>query len=159
MTELMKRYEAETGERATFVYVEKDSEGREKPTNITTGGFDAWVMGEAERLNEENAQLKAQLKEQTVEKFQEIIRTQCDEISALKAQLTWRTVSEKPEKDGIYLIRRVDLDAELMLFRDNKWWFFDDELFQYLEFDFDIMANRFKPTHWLPIPPAPEETQ
>jgi hypothetical protein len=78
------------------------------------------------------------------------------ENAKLREQLRWRPVSEKPEKEGIYLIRRVDLDAELMLYRGGKWWFFDDELFQYLEFDFDIMANKFKPTHWLPIPPAPE---
>ena len=40
----------------------------------------------------------------TIEKFQEIIRNQCDEISSMKAQLTWRPVTQKPEKAGKYFV-------------------------------------------------------
>ena len=76
----------------------------------------------------------------TIEKFQEIIRTQCDEISALKAQLTWRSVSEKPEKEGWYFVLcsvACDVLESVALYKNGKW---DDE-------------NVWK---WLPIPPAPE---
>ncbi len=149
MTELMKN---KVDPRKIF----EETEHMPYYDGVGVSRFNAFRDEYVEWLEAKFDEMKLQLTDQTLEKFQEIIRNQCDEISALKAQLTWRPVSEKPEKDGIYLIRRVYLDAELMLYRGGKWWFFDDELFQYLEFDFDIMANKFKPTHWLPIPPAQE---
>ena len=80
----------------------------------------------------------------TIEKFQEIIRCQCDEISALKAQLTWRPVSEKPEKADYYLVKTLNF-----IFKA----YFDGEKFV------KVIDQRFVgllATHWLPIPPAQE---
>jgi hypothetical protein len=64
MTELMKRYEAETGCSSTTIW---------RGEIVASGKYIEW--------------LEAQLTEQTLEKFLEIIRTQCDEISALKAKV------------------------------------------------------------------------
>ena len=85
----------------------------------------------------------------TIEKFQEIIRNQCDEISALKAQLTWRPVSEKPEKIDYYLIRRGS----------GSIWFkayFDGERFRKV---IDQKLVAVIGTHWLPIPPPEGDKQ
>ena len=81
MTELMKRYEAETG------------------NEVQSDAFAQHEIWEYIRW------LESQLTDQTLEKFQEIIRNQCDEISALKAQLTWRPVSKGlPEEAGLYFV-------------------------------------------------------
>ena len=70
-----------------------------------------------------------------------------DEISALKAQLTWRSVSDElpsVEKDGDAVIARLkDLDEGLVQFVVvSTVWFVDKYESWY--------------SHWLPIPPAPE---
>ena len=128
MTELMKRYEAETGERATFVYTWEDSEGNEKHGDITTGGFDVWAIREAERLNEEN--------------------------SKLKEQLTWRPVSEKPKENvdvEVCDMSKPSLDERepvIAYYEKGKWIC----LFPY---NYDVYAY-ITPTHWRYIPPAPE---
>lgn len=80
----------------------------------------------------------------TIEKFQEIIRNQCDEISELKAQLTWRPVSEKPKERGYYLVKTLNF-----VFKAN----FDGEEFRKVV---DQKLVGLIATHWLPIPPAPE---
>ena len=122
MTELMKRYERETGKSST---------------QTITDGLDIWHYEYIEWLEAKV------LDGETIEKFQEIIRTQCDEISALKEQLRWRPVSEKPEKDGMYLAKvrlyegRETLTTKIVHFNGEQfpWWDVDN---------------------WLPIPPAPE---
>jgi len=113
----MKRYEAETGEKATFVYIEKDIEGNEKHVDITTGGFDVWAVEEAELLNEEN--------------------------SKLKAQLTWRPVSEKPERADVYFVEAKPYTG--CESKNITTAYFDGESFLW----HDVVR-------WLPIPPAPE---
>lgn len=85
----------------------------------------------------------------TIEKFQEIIRTQCDEISALKAQLTWRPVTQKPEKDGEYFAKHDASDEPSVLsYKDGVWIFFDYDIAE------NVITN--PPLYWLPIPPAGE---
>ena len=123
MNELMKRYEAETGKSST---------------QTITDGLDIWHYEYIEWLEAKV------LNGETIEKFQEIIRTQCDEISALKAQLTWRPVSEKPEKADMYFaevrpyLGNVDVVATTVYFGGERFLGFDDVI------------------RWLPIPPAPE---
>lgn len=59
-------------------------------------------------------------------------------------KLTWRPVSEKPEKADYYLVRRGSI------------WFkayFDGERFRKVV---DQKLVAVIGTHWLPIPPAPE---
>ena len=126
MTELMKRYEAETG------------------NEVQSDAFAQHEIWEYIRW------LESQLAEQTLEKFQEIIRNQCDEISALKAQLTWRPVSEKPkENDEDYFTRSAEGEVVKMRYHDGMFFIWDDEVSMYfLPMD--------KPKYWLPIPPAPE---
>ena len=80
MTELMKQYIKETGES---IQIRGTLMGR---------NYVAWLEAQV-------------LDGKTIEKFQEIIRNQCDEISSLKAQLTWRPVSEKPEKADMYFVK------------------------------------------------------
>lgn len=80
---------------------------------------------------------------ETVEKFQEIIRTQCDEISELKAQLRWRPVSEKPDKAGVYFVEgKPYTGCESTIITTA---YFDGEIFLW-----------YVVVRWLPIPPAPE---
>jgi len=120
MTEMMERYEAERGGIMPC--------GMEIPGGfIYSKEYVTW--------------LEDQLTEQTLEKFQEIIRNQCDEISALKEQLRWRLVSEKPEKDGWYLCKVLYVNDTI----GEETVHFDGERF--------VFSNVVK---WLPIPPAPE---
>ena len=80
---------------------------------------------------------------ETVEKFQEIIRTQCDEISELKAQLRWRPVSEKPDKAGVYFVEgKPYTGCESTIITTA---YFDGEIFLW-----------YVVVRWLPIPPAPD---
>ena len=140
MTELMKRYEAETG------------------NEVQSDAFAQHEIWEYIRW------LESQLAEQTLEKFQEIIRNQCDEISALKAQLTWRPVSEKPEiSDKYYVIRKgfAITFRDICLFMDGEWCVnrvseeHGGEYWQPIEKD-----NTCPVVLWFPapiIPPAPEK--
>ena len=70
-----------------------------------------------------------------------------DEISALKAQLTWRSVSDvlpSVEKDGDAIIGRLkDVDESLVQVNcvSTIWFLLNYESWY---------------THWLPIPPAPD---
>ena len=69
------------------------------------------------------------------------------ENAHLKAQLTWRPVSEKPEKIDYYLIRRGSI------------WFkayFDGERFRKV---IDQKLVAVIGTHWLPIPPPEGDKQ
>ena len=121
MTELMKRYEAERGGIMPC--------GMEIPGGfIYSKEYVSWLEAKV-------------LDGKTIEKFQEIIRSQCDEISALKAKLTWRLVSEKPEKDGWYLCKTQYADDTFGV----ETVFFNGKNFIYSR----VIA-------WLPIPPAPE---
>ena len=79
---------------------------------------------------------------QSVEKFQEIITKQCDEISELKDQLTWRSVSEKPEEGQF-------------IFGYNEKTKCFDVLFFY-NGGFYLRGIAVSITHWLPIPQAPD---
>jgi len=160
MTELMKRYEAETGKSST---------------QTITDGLDIWHYEYIEWLEAKV------LDGEIIEKFQKIIRTQCDEISALKAQLTWRPVSEKPEKGqeviisyvdcyghrinvlGSY-VRRFDEEAEpaddedIMEYSDEKdEYYLKEGWYEHTTHsDYDCWLLHEKIDKWLPIPPAPE---
>lgn len=127
MTELMKRYEAETGHNAFLTYGITQA--------ICYPTYVEW--------------LEEQLSNQTVEKFQEIIRNQCDEISALKAQLTWRPVDYPPKVDGEYLCRWEGPGRFIALYKNKTWLVWDDELEEHVEL-------KYLPYMYLPIPPAPE---
>ena len=118
MTELMKQYEKETG------------------NEVQSDAFAQHEIWEYIRW------LEFQLTDQTLEKFQEIIRTQCDEISALKAQLTWRPVSEKPEKKEFYLVKTPSF-----IFKA----YFDGEKYKKVV---DEKLVTVPAIYWLPIPPA-----
>ena len=159
MTELMKRYEAETGKSST---------------QTITDGLDIWHYEYIAWL--ENQVLDGK----TIEKFQEIIRNQCDEISALKAQLTWRPVSEKPEEGQEVIISYVDCYGNRVLSmgsyvsRFNESAEYDDDsVCEYCEekdeyyllegwyestnnSEYDSWLLKEKVDMWLPIPPAPE---
>jgi hypothetical protein len=130
MTELMKRYEAETG------------------NEVQSNAFAQHEIWEYIRW------LESQLTEQTLEKFQEIIRNQCDEISALKDQLTWRPVSEKPKENmnvEVCDMSKSSLDERepvIAYYEKGKWVC----VFPY---NYDVYAY-ITPTHWRYIPPAPE---
>ena len=124
MTELMKRYEAETGKNAS----DELYSGSMK-LYMPSNDYIQWLES------------KAKCNYETVEKFQEIIRNQCDEISALKEQLRWRLVSERPEKDGWYLCKVLYVNDTI----GEETVHFDGERF--------VFSNVVK---WLPIPPAPE---
>ena len=125
MTELMKRYEAETGHNAFLTYGITQA--------ICYPTYVEW--------------LEEQLSNQTVGKFQEIIRNQCDEISALKSQLTWRPVSEKP-KEGQIVFAMIPTGWVVAQYLDGG--FYVDDGFTFGDFISGV-------SHWLPIPSAPEE--
>ena len=64
------------------------------------------------------------------------------ENAQLKAQLTWRPVSEKPDKDGWYLCKIEYVDDIIV----EETVFFNREHF--------VSSDVIK---WLPIPPEPED--
>lgn len=74
----------------------------------------------------------------------------------LKDQLRWRPVSEKPEKDGLYLCLFEDPNNTpiICFFKKGKWleWIRDDYYGKtgWMNISDDL------PILWLPIPPAPE---
>lgn len=70
----------------------------------------------------------------------------------LKAQLRWRPVSEKPEKEGMYFARWHD-DSQPVVLRYIKyvWFRYDYELGDY--------ASVIEPKWWLPIPPQGEHDE
>ena len=135
MTELMKRYEAETGKvmsRLMEIFADADKHSKEELINVMT---ELYMYG----LHLENQVLDGK----TIEKFQEIIRNQCDEISALKAQLTWRPVTQKPEKADMYFVKaRPYTGCESTMI---KTAYFDGE-----QFPWDDIVS------WLPITTALE---
>ena len=136
MTDLMKRYEAETGKvmsRLMEIFADAEKHSKEELINVMT---ELYMYG----LHLE-AQLTGVLGNKTIEKFQEIIRSQCDEISALKAQLTWRPVTQRPRKEGWYLCKVHYVNDTI----GEETVHFDGENF--------VFGNV---SHWLPIPPAPE---
>ena len=113
MTELMKRYEAETDEIATWSWHNKE---------FVTDDVLEWASEKIQALDVENAQLKA--------------------------QLTWRPVSEKPENDDWVTLRRnVNGKTD-----DEQVWFY--HLMDVKEWE--GLVKTLGATHWLPIPPAPE---
>jgi len=67
------------------------------------------------------------------------------ENTQLKAQLSWRPVSDPPKEDGFYLI--VSLDLRLGVCTGTSW---------YRGKEFINIGPHEEVTHWLPIPPAPE---
>ena len=100
MTELMKRYEAETGCSSTTIW---------RGEIVASGKYIEW----------------------------------------LEAQLTWRPVSEKPEKDGEYFAKHDTSDEPSVLsYKDGVWLFFDYDIAE------NVITN--PPLYWLPIPPAPK---
>mgnify|MGYP000951586686 CR=1 FL=1 len=157
MTELMKQYEKDTGCSSTTIW---------RGEIVASGKYIEW--------------LESKLTEQTLEKFLEIIRTQCDEISALKDQLTWRPVSEKPEKGQEVIISYVDCYGNRVLSmgsyvsRFNESAEYDDDsVCEYCEekdeyyllegwyestnnSEYDSWLLKEKVDMWLPIPPAGE---
>ena len=131
MTELMKRYEAETGESSTTIW---------RGEIVASGKYIEW--------------LESKLTEQTLEKFLEIIRTQCDEISALKAQLTWRLVSEPPKEN--VEVEACDMSKPSLDEREPVIAYYEKgEWICVFPYNFDVYAY-ITPTHWRYIPPAPE---
>jgi len=82
-TELMLRYETETGNEATFSYSGSDGYISFPWSDKDTRGFIDWCKDEASRLYLENTELQR--------------------------QLTWRdAVGDPPEEDGFYLIKSID---------------------------------------------------
>ena len=67
-TEMMKRYEAETGNESFYVY----EDAYTLPTDTYAEEYIEWL------------EAKANISDEAIEAFQKIIRNQCDEISALK---------------------------------------------------------------------------
>ena len=72
-----------------------------------------------------------------------------DENAKLKDQLTWRPVSEKPEKDGEYLVKDSWF-CEVLKYEKDKWHRWDVEV---CEWFIEIL---YGDEEWLPIPPAQE---
>lgn len=125
MTELMKRYLKETGES---IQIRGTLMGR---------NYVAWLETKV-------------LDEKTIEKFQEIIRNQCDEISALKDQLRWRPVSEKPEKEQYFLANPSQADRDLIINACPR-------TYQFLgECSWEKFVQSRGIVRWFPVPPAPE---
>jgi hypothetical protein len=83
-----------------------------------------------------------------IESAKRLIRLLQAENTQLKAQLTWRPVSEKPEKDDWVTLRRnVNGKTD-----DEQVWFY--HLMDVKEWE--LLVKTLGATHWFPIPPAPE---
>ena len=109
-TEMMKRYESETGKQSAIVKFMAGGQALEQKSYPKLGPY-VYSM---------------------------------DYIQWLEAQLTWRPVSEKPERMGMYLAEvrpymgNVDVIVTTVYFNGESFLGYDDVV------------------RWLPIPPAPE---
>ena len=147
MTAMMKRYEEKTGKPAI---------------HWTAFGFEI----SQEYLDVIEA--KANISDEAIKAFQKIIRNQCDEISELKDQLTWRPVSEElPEKEkpvypkpwrnrryNPYIVTDGH-EARFAFFAEvskDKWWFVNPHNHHEIK---NVVAWK-DASLGLPIPPAPE---
>jgi hypothetical protein len=118
MTELMKRYEGERVERDVIKYFEDMSPKQQ----VVRAFYVHCLFQEFKKL-------------EAINKW-------------LESQLTWRPVSEKPEKDDWVTLRRnVNGKTD-----DEQVWFY--HLMDVKEWEW--LVKTLGATHWLPIPPAPE---
>lgn len=69
-----------------------------------------------------------------------------EEVYALKAQLTWRPVSEKPKEGQIVFVM---VSTGWFVAQYIRGGFYVDDGFTFGDFISGV-------SHWLPIPPAPE---
>ena len=145
-TEMMKRYEAETDEIATWSWHNKEF--------VTDDVLD-WAWEKIQKLQAENAKLKA--------------------------QLTWRPASELPEKDQIVIAtylngygkrRRVSAvyvrqyeeeagdDDELCVeyCEEQDEWYLKEGWYELIDnWDYSLVAIvEGVVDYWMPMPPAPE---
>ena len=133
---------------------------------------DGW-FGEYSRIAEcmnthSELEAKANISDEAIKAFQKIIRNQCDEISELKDQLTWRPVSEElPEKEkpvypkpwrnrsyNPYIVTDGH-EARFAFFVEvskDKWWFVNPHNHHEIK---NVVAWK-DASLGLPIPPAPE---
>ena len=136
-TEMMKKFEDETCKHSVILKFMAGGQALESKDFPKIGSYDystdyiAWL------------EAKANITDDTIEKFQEIITKQCDEISELKDQLTWRSVKEKPKE-------------EQFIFGYNKKTKCFDVLF-FCNDEFYLRGIAVSITHWLPIPPLEEK--
>ena len=156
MTELMERYGKKSGIELQKILEDEMFNGDEFDKFMC--GFAGFAQEEYNALQAENAQLKAQL----------------------KAQLTWRPVSEKPEKGQEVIISYVDcygnrvqsMGSYVSRFNESAEYD-DDSVCEYCEekdeyyllegwyestnnSEYDSWLLKEKVDMWLPIPPAPE---
>jgi hypothetical protein len=148
-SEMMKKYEAYSGETL------EEAKGRGKMLAFLSK-YTRWL------------EAKANISDEAIEAFQKIIRNQCDEISELKAQLTWRPVSEElPEKEkpvypkpwrnrryNPYIVTDGH-EARFAFFAEvskDKWWFVNPHNHHEIK---NVVAWK-DASLGLPIPPAPE---
>ena len=157
-SEMMKKYEAETGMDA-IDYL----------TEYPFDDYTRWL------------EVKANLSDEAIKAFQKIIRNQCDEISALKAQLTWRPASELPEEDQIVIatylnsygkrrrvmavyIRQYEEEAgdddELCVeyCHEKDEWYLKEGWYELIDnWDYSLVTIvEGVVDYWMPMPPAPE---
>ena len=133
MTELMKRYEKETGKSPLLPI----------RCGNCTSDYITWLETKVEDEKRHYQQLD--------EMYIVVSRAEVNqrkEAEKLKAQLTWRPVSEAPEENEYYLCRmKGDVEA-VCQFWYGEWYDFEGPYREWRESD--------RITHWLPIPPAPE---
>ena len=104
-TEMMKRYEAETGKKSVRVMTD----------GIHAVAFDVWHF---EYINWLEA--KANISDEAIEAFQEIIRNQCDEISALKEKAE---AYDKLMSGGVITKKDVaNIFGKVLVMTPNGYW-------------------------------------
>lgn len=130
MTELMKQYEAETGQEMPTVNIYRLLE---------------WYRSYSQWLKSKNTQLKSHIS--TIE---EQLCVTIEEVCALKAQLRWRPVSEKPEKGQYFLANPSQTDRDLIIDACPR-------TYQFLgECSWEKFVQSRGIVKWLPIPPQGE---
>lgn len=129
MTELMKRYEAETGKSPLLPI----------RCGNCTSDYIAWL----ETKVEDERRCYQQLDEMYIVVSRAEVN-QRKEAEKLKDQLRWRPVSEKPEVKGEYWTRLKMFGGNIMYDIHD----FDGENF--------VSLGSALITHWLPIPPQGE---
>ena len=182
MTELMKRYEAETGKRAkkkvlVMYSTKRYGWGREKNHLFFTNKFVKWLMNLLDYLEVETSDANRR-----IATLESNVRMYKYENTQLKAQLTWRPVSEKPEKGQVVLAsypnsygkrRRVravyirqyeeevddDCEAGYEYSEENDLWYLIEGWYELIDNWNDYTSVAIVEgvvDYWLPIPPAPE---